>query len=601
MKTQRKLLLRWLGWFGLINGFIAALIGLRYLFFYSFPDDVLALSYVPLATITHFIILIYLPIALVLIPLTLIIPNKRLIFSLAIFFSSFINTSLIVDANFFAENRYHLSFLTSVLFDSITYVLIAIQFLIVLVFESMLANQLFGLLNRAGRKSMYGKQIACLIIICWGYVQGLHIWADATYYNAITGFTRYLPAYRPLHAKRDLARLGWIDSEALRNERVVEKLGESFSEELSYPIKPITCPIKSSNQLNVLMIVVDALRPEMVDSKITPTIEQFKEKAIQFNNHYSGGTSSRMGVFSIFYGIPTTYWRTFHDNQRSSILIDKFLDHQYQVLGSSSAGFGSPTVLDRTAFSRVKDLNVKRLSSSDKESNRLVTKKWLEWLSQYKSDRPFFSYLHYDPPMNAIDAIDINLIPKQFLTKQTDEHLKEVGRYTQSILFVDSEIDTVLESLNSNGLLKETVIIITSDHGYELNDYDTGYYGHASNYSRAQLKTPFFILWPNREAKEFTQRTSHNDIVPTLLTEVLGCSNPASDYSSGFNLFSGESWEYLVTGSYDSYAIISNDQVVVSYGGYYEVMNQDYQPISSGDLDKSLLESAMKEMKRFYK
>ena len=84
-----------------------------------------------------------------------------------------------------------------------------------------------------------------------------------------------------------------------------------------------------------------------------------------------------MGAFSIFYGIPTTYWRTFHDNQRSSILIDKFLDHQYQVLGISSAGFGSPTVLDRTAFARVKDLNLKRVSSLHKESNRLVTKKWL--------------------------------------------------------------------------------------------------------------------------------------------------------------------------------------------------------------------------------
>ena len=114
MKTQRKTLLSWLGWFGLINGLIAALIGLRYLFFYSLPDNVLALSYVPLATITHFIILIYLPIALLLIPLTLIIPNKRLIFSLAIFFTTLIITSLIVDANFFAENRYHLSFLTGI-------------------------------------------------------------------------------------------------------------------------------------------------------------------------------------------------------------------------------------------------------------------------------------------------------------------------------------------------------------------------------------------------------------------------------------------------------------------------------------------------------
>ncbi len=145
-------------------------------------------------------------------PLSLIVPNKRLIFFLAILFATFINTSLIVDANFFAENRYHLSLLTGVLFNPLTYVLITVQFLVVLVFESMLANQLFSRLKRAEKKPLYGKQIAWLILICWGYVQGLHIWADATYYNAITGFTRYLPAYRPLHAKRDLARLGWIDS-----------------------------------------------------------------------------------------------------------------------------------------------------------------------------------------------------------------------------------------------------------------------------------------------------------------------------------------------------------------------------------------------------
>ena len=50
MGTQKKILLRWLGWFGLINSFIATLIGLRYLFFYSFPADALALSYVPLGT-----------------------------------------------------------------------------------------------------------------------------------------------------------------------------------------------------------------------------------------------------------------------------------------------------------------------------------------------------------------------------------------------------------------------------------------------------------------------------------------------------------------------------------------------------------------------
>ncbi len=95
--------------------------------------------------------------------------------------------------------------------------------------------------------------------------------------------------------------------------------------------------------------------------------------------------------------------------------------------------------------------------------------------------------------------------------------------------------------------------------------------------------------------------TSHNDLVPTLLSEILGCINPTSDYSSGFNLFGDQSWEYLVAGSYDSYAIVSEKKTIVSYGGYFEVLDKNYNLIRSDDLDKSLIESAMKEMKRFYR
>ena len=58
---------------------------------------------------------------------------------------------------------------------------------------------------------------------------------------------------------------------------------------------------------------------------------------------------------------------------------------------------------------------------------------------------------------SVVDLMDLYLVLKskfniiwivyhkgvyEFLKKENDEHLQEVGRYTQSILFVDSEIES---------------------------------------------------------------------------------------------------------------------------------------------------------------
>ncbi|GIS41196.1 MAG: hypothetical protein Ct9H90mP13_10420 [Pseudomonadota bacterium] len=55
-----------------------------------------------------------------------------------------------------------------------------------------------------------------------------------------------------------------------------------------------------------------------------PNTSKLFNESSNFENHYSGGTSSRMGMFSLFYGLPSTYWRVFHDNLKPSLLIQQF-------------------------------------------------------------------------------------------------------------------------------------------------------------------------------------------------------------------------------------------------------------------------------------
>ena len=548
-----------------------------------------------MATLTHFISIHFLPLLL----MSLIhrfIGFGSILVILSIVYASIVNSLLIMDANFFASNRFHMSLMTAILFDSQTYLFALLQIMIMLVFHYFLGKEIGKFLETRREKAYLGVSVAALVISAWVYVQGVHIWADATYQSSITTFTRYLPLFRPIHAKRDLARLGLIDSDQLREKNMSKEVSDS---ELLYPKTPLQCTSDVESK-NVLVILIDALRPEMLTHEIMPNTSKFFNKSSNFENHYSGGTSSRMGMFSLFYGLPSTYWRVFHDNLKPSLLIQQFDESGYDVQAISSSGLGSPAVLDRTAFAGISKINLKPLSDSEVMSLQLTTDLWEESINQ-KNESKFFTLLHYDPPINEVNPDESIQIKNTFTRKDDASHNIEVFRYIQSIREVDREIGRLIKVINKQNLLKDTIVIMTSDHGYELDDYQTDYYGHSSNYSPAQTKVPMMMIWPGRDAKKYSSRSSHHDFAPTLMREILDCSNNYSDYSTGNNLFDEKPWRYLIAGSYDSFSVLTDQKIIVSYGSYFEVRDQNYDLSEIEDSDYKDLEDAISDMSQYFK
>ena len=548
-----------------------------------------------MATLTHFISIHFLPLLL----MSLIhrfIGFGAILVILSIVYASIVNSLLIMDANFFASNRFHMSLMTAILFDSQTYLFALLQIMIMLVFHYFLGKEIGKFLETRREKTYLGVSVAVLVISSWVYVQGVHIWADATYQSSITTFTRYLPLFRPIHAKRDLARLGLIDSDQLREKNLSKEVSDS---ELLYPKTPLQCSNDVESK-NVLVILIDALRPEMLTHEIMPNTSKLFNESSNFENHYSGGTSSRMGMFSLFYGLPSTYWRVFHDNLKPSLLIQQFDESGYDVQAISSSGLGSPAVLDRTAFAGVSKINLKPLSDSEVMSLQLTTDLWEESINQ-KNESKFFTLLHYDPPINEVNPDESIQIKNTFTRKDDASHNIEVFRYIQSIREVDREIGRLIKVINKQNLLKDTIVIMTSDHGYELDDYQTGYYGHSSNYSPAQTKVPMMMIWPGRDAKKYSSRSSHHDFAPTLMREILDCSNNYSDYSTGNNLFDEKPWRYLIAGSYDSFSVLTDQKIIVSYGSYFEVRDQNYDLSEIEGSDYTDLEDAISDMSQYFK
>ena len=42
--------------------------------------------------------------------------------------------------------------------------------------------------------------------------------------------------------------------------------------------------------------------------KSLPSLDAFARRSARFMDHHSGGNATRIGVFSLFYSIPGTYW-----------------------------------------------------------------------------------------------------------------------------------------------------------------------------------------------------------------------------------------------------------------------------------------------------
>lgn len=222
----------------------------------------------------------------------------------------------------------------------------------------------------------------------------------------------------------------------------------------------------------------------------------------------------------------------------------------------------------------------------------------------------FFSFLFYDAVHNYCEQTIPDYQPFQPTVKQCDRFLLTpnsdpipyVNRYHNAVYFVDNEVQKVLNSLKDHNLLKNTVVIITADHGEQFNDEHMGYWVHASAYTPYQLHIPFLMYWPGKKPQIYSYFTTHYDIVPTLMMKVLGCQNPPSDYTIGHSLFFKRNRPFLIAGSYGDYAIVTKKQVMRIYpDGDYVINFLNGHPKYDASLNKNALQQTLEDLEKYFR
>ena len=362
---------------------------------------------------------------------------------------------------------------------------------------------------------------------------------------------------------------------------------------LNYPLAPLVVE-KPAQSPNIVWLVAESLRFDMLDPKIMPSLWQFSEQALRLEKHYSGGNLTQMGVFSMFYGLYAPYWFTMLDHRRAPVLMDVLQQQNYQFSLHTSQRFSFPA-FDKTVFVNMNkaDMHEHLEIGEPWQRDRTNVGELLDFIDKRDEKRPFMTYMffesthanYYFPPETVI--AEPYLKDLNYLTADFEKDIGLIkNRYINASRHVDQQVARVIDHLRDKKLLDNTIVIVLGDHGEEFMERSR--WGHSAEFNRFQTSTPAVIHVPGQAPRVVKGITSHLDIPATLLP-LLGVRNPATDYSLGQNLLDpAYHRDYAVAGDWNRIAYIGDDfKIAFPVNAAGAVKNE----VTDGD-DRALADSA---------
>jgi len=378
--------------------------------------------------------------------------------------------------------------------------------------------------------------------------------------NTIIAPVKVIPLYQPLTFTKIAAKYFGFKAEDQA------KYSISTHAALHYPLSPLTID-KSKETFPIFIIALDSVKYTAITPELTPNISAFAKDALVFTHHYSGGNSTRFGIFSLMYGLNATYWFSFLNANQKPLLFDVLQQRNYDINIFSSTNTNWPE-FRKTCYVNIQDKIQDSFAGEPWKKDKQSTQCFLDQVENASMKKPLFNFIFLDsphgysyPPSENIYHAEAGEINYLNITANS-EALKTVEkRYNNALHYNDTLVGKMLTQIKAKGLYDDALIIFTSDHGQEFFEY--GNFGHNTSFSPSQVHIPFLLKLPKalQKSKLGTKinnsLTSHEDVVPTLLT-LLGVTNPSSDYSNGQNFLANDFHrDYIFAANWNNNAIIT--------------------------------------------
>jgi arylsulfatase A-like enzyme len=141
-----------------------------------------------------------------------------------------------------------------------------------------------------------------------------------------------------------------------------------------------------------------------------------------------------------------------------------------------------------------------------------VNRELLRWIDQ-GGPHPFFTFLNY------MDVHDPHGAPPSY--PKLSAGASNVDRYDDSVRYTDDYIGRLLHSLQQRGLDKNTLVILTSDHGESLGEH--GFQGHSRLLYWGLIHVPLVVRYPGHVPTGIHISTPVTNVaIPATITKLLG-------------------------------------------------------------------------------
>ncbi len=269
--------------------------------------------------------------------------------------------------------------------------------------------------------------------------------------------------------------------------------------------------------VNVVFVTLDTLRADRLPAYgfsgvETPNIDAFASEGLVFESVTSTVPLTLPAHSSLMTGrLPGSHG--VRDNggyflgEDEETLAERFKAAGYETGAFVAAwvlaakwgiGQGFETYSDDFDLSKYKTLS---LGSVQKPGDEVMTDA-LAWLDK-KKHKPFFAWIHLYDPHTPYDP------PEPFKSKYRGQP------YVGEIAYTDSVLGRLREFLKQSGLLDNTIVVLTADHGEGLGDHDEQ--THAFFVYDSTMRVPLIVRTPWGDKGRPRAPISATDIAPTLL------------------------------------------------------------------------------------
>jgi Sulfatase/Domain of unknown function (DUF5666) len=352
---------------------------------------------------------------------------------------------------------------------------------------------------------------------------------------------------------------------------------------------------------HAILILVDALRADHVgcyagEDLGTPNMDRLARQGVVFENAISQGSWTRPSTASMMTGLYPSQngvgsrWSKTNEGRLSARSLDPSIPTLAETLtadGHTTAFIGGNAIL-KPLFGVTRGFthNLWRSIGND---GAVIVEDFERWVQTERRESSF-CYMHF---MDVHKPLPTETIPARLDTGLDLDLVKEsknelMGYYAAAVRRVDRHIGGVIRTLESAGMLEDTLIIFSADHGEELGEHG-GMLSHGRTLYRELLHVPLIVRLPGEAfaGERIDQPVQLIDFMPTIF-DYLQCPPIDVPGRSLLTLIRGEETEraafseHVKPERYTQSVTTRTHQLIQSY------QLEDTRPVSPADLQPGL-------------